>query len=1021
MLLLRLRCNALSGFMVLLSLTAGALGETPAAKPAKPKVPARPWAEMDYGPVLSATIESSYPQRNITQKGIAIRLDAKAPAYVLFDEDLMRYSLAWTGGPIDWNGVLFNGNHQVWPAAVGDFICGTNLTPGWAKAGSFDDPRTHYKSTDYKKEAKEWQDRAYGPLPHEWAKYKARYLNGQQVILSYTVGGVGVLDSPGLEMNGELAVITRTLNIEKSSADLDLNVLDHPGQLSKIAANRVVLGDLNPPAPAAVDTARPAFPANGLIASWSFDEAEGNASASDPQLSADISGATRTPGRFGSALMTKEGQHAIVKGASAVDLSKDFSIAGWIKTKQGGTIVSKTVAGKWVPGGKTLFVEGGNLTLDIGWVGAVRSSKTINDGQWHHVAVTYQADAGAVQLYVDGKSDAKGNLKSVADPASSQLRFGLTSEDFPRGEGNRLDGALDEIAIYSRALTSAEIAKLAPGAPAQPEKAIAVAMIGQANEMTWNVVNHSGLRLHIPAAATPAKIKLAIARVTANSMPAFTAAVEKAEPAADLSALTHGGSAQFPQGLVTKGTLAKTDDKPYVADQLTAPSDNPFKSRMRFGAFDFFPDGKSAAITTWDGDVWRVTNIDEKLDHLTWRRIATGLYQPLGLKIVADPKIEEGKPLIYVLCRDEIVRLHDQNGDGEMDYYECFNNDAQVTEHFHEFAMGLQTDAEGNFYYAKSARHGLAAVVPQHGTLLKVSKDGSTTTILANGFRAANGVGIGPNGEFAATDQEGYYTPANRINLILPSLGSTPFYGNLWSYLATPRTLKDGYDPPLCFLPVNVDRSPAEDLWVTSDKWGPLKGSMIHTSYGTGKLFLVPHETVDGVPQGGAVPFPDIQFRTGVMRARFNPVDGQLYLCGLVGWATDMTEPGGFYRVRYTGKPVDMPIGLHVKRDAIELTFTNPLDKTTAQDLSSYAVQQWNYRWTQNYGSKHYSVADPNKQGQDDVEISAATLSEDGKTVTLKIPDLKPVMQMKIQVNLKSADGAAIKETIHNTINRIPQ
>ncbi len=47
--------------------------------------------------------------------------------------------------------------------------------------------------------------------------------------------------------------------------------------------------------------------------------------------------------------------------------------------------------------------------------------------------------------------------------------------------------------------------------------------------------------------------------------------------------------------------------------------------------------------------------------------------------------------------------LHDLNGDGETDFYECFNNDHQVTEHFHEFAMGLQTDAEGNFYYAKAA------------------------------------------------------------------------------------------------------------------------------------------------------------------------------------------------------------------------------------------------------------------------------------------------------------------------------
>jgi hypothetical protein len=443
---------------------------------------------------------------------------------------------------------------------------------------------------------------------------------------------------------------------------------------------------------------------------------------------------------------------------------------------------------------------------------------------------------------------------------------------------------------------------------------------------------------------------------------------------------------------------------------------------MRFGAFDFFPDGHSAAITTWDGDVWRVSGIDEKLDHLTWQRIATGLYQPLGLRILPNRQSAIGNPQsdIFVLCRDALYRLHDLNNDGEIDFYECFNNDAQVTEHFHEFAMGLQTDPEGNFYYAKSARHALDAVVPQHGTVLRIAKDGSHTDILANGFRAANGMAIGPNGELIATDQEGFWTPANRINLFTPSPGHTPFFGNIWSYLSTPRTPKDGYDPPLCWIPVNVDRSPAEDLWVTSDKWGPLKGQLIHTSYGTGKLFLVLYETVDGVPQGGLVPFPDIAFRTGTMRARFNPADGQLYICGLVGWATNMTEPGGFHRVRYTGAPVHMPTALHAHPGAITLTFSDPLDKATAEDPGSYAIQQWNYRWTQNYGSKHYSVKDPKKEGHDDVEITAATLSDDAKTVTLQIPTLHPVMQMKIDLNLKTTDGHPLKHTLHTTINRIP-
>src|SRR5205814_9088627 len=168
-------------------------------------------------------------------------------------------------------------------------------------------------------------------------------------------------------------------------------------------------------------------------------------------------------------------------------------------------------------------------------------------------------------------------------------------------------------------------------------------------------------------------------------------------------------------------------------------------------------------------DVWLVRGIDRPEGGLTWQRIASGLFQPLGLKIV------QGK--IYVGCRDQIVRLHDVNGDGEIDFYECFNNDHQVTEHFHEFAMGLQTDGEGNFYYTKAARHALDAVVPQHGTVLKVSKDGSKTEIICGGFRAANGFGLGPAGEMLASDQEGYWTPANRINLLRPG----GFYGNMWS------------------------------------------------------------------------------------------------------------------------------------------------------------------------------------------------------------------------------------------------
>ena len=130
---------------------------------------------------------------------------------------------------------------------------------------------------------------------------------------------------------------------------------------------------------------------------------------------------------------------------------------------------------------------------------------------------------------------------------------------------------------------------------------------------------------------------------------------------------------------------------------------------------------------------------------------------------------------------DQLVLLHDLNGDDETDYYESFNHDHQVTDHFHEFSMGLQADKQGNFYYAKSGRHAREALVPQHSTLIKVSSDGSKSQIIDSGFRAANGVCLNPDGSFLVTDQQGYWNPMNRINWIETGQSNT-FYGNMWAY-----------------------------------------------------------------------------------------------------------------------------------------------------------------------------------------------------------------------------------------------
>ena len=221
---------------------------------------------------------------------------------------------------------------------------------------------------------------------------------------------------------------------------------------------------------------------------------------------------------------------------------------------------------------------------------------------------------------------------------------------------------------------------------------------------------------------------------------------------------------------------------------------------------------------------------------------------------------------------------------------------------------------------------------PQHGTLLRVSRDGLRTDILATGFRAPNGVCLNDDGTFFLTDQEGFWTPKNRINHV--KVGG--FYGNMWGYHDVTDPSDAAMEPPVCWITNAFDRSPAELVRVTSDAWGPLKGSLLNLSYGNGKVFVVPHETVDGVMQGGMCALPIPSLPTGVMRGRFHPKDGQLYACGMFAWAGNQTAPGGFYRIRATGKPMFLPTGLHATKNGDDKS-RSP-NRSTAPPLRTHRI-----------------------------------------------------------------------------------
>ena len=528
---------------------------------------------------------------------------------------------------------------------------------------------------------------------------------------------------------------------------------------------------------------------------------------------------------------------------------------------------------------------------------------------------------------------------------------------------------------------------------------IAVSMKGGPKGTSWNADTEGAIRLHIPASKNSSTLKLLHWRGENGKINAFSDSLTKnLSSPEDLSQFIKGGPTRWPHPVMTEGKQSDKNDA-YVVDEITMPAVNPWNSWMRLSGFDFFKDGRRAAVSTWHGDVWIVDGLDGKLGKLSWKRIASGLFQPLGVRVIDET--------IYLSCRDQICILRDLNGDGETDYYESLNSDHQVTEHFHEFAMGLQTDDDGNFYYAKSARHAKPPLIPHHGTLIKVTKDGKKTDILATGFRAANGVCLNPDGSFFVTDQEGHWTPKNRINWVTKG----GFYGNIMGYTDVTDTSDDAMQQPLAWITNRFNRSPGELVWANSKKWGPLKGSLLDISYGMGRVFVVLNEKVNGQLQGGeyALPIPD--FPTGTMRGRFHKKNGQLYVCGMFAWAGNKNGTGGFYRIRYTGEPICLPTTLNASKNKIRLQFTEKLDPTAATSPASFQLQTWDLKRARNYGSRHYNTKN--------LEIKGAKLLADGRTIEVSVPELKPTWCMEIKYSLKTATGKSINNTIHNTIHNL--
>jgi azurin len=446
-----------------------------------------------------------------------------------------------------------------------------------------------------------------------------------------------------------------------------------------------------------------------------------------------------------------------------------------------------------------------------------------------------------------------------------------------------------------------------------------------------------------------------------------------------LAELTKGGPAQWPEVLESKGSVGT--GQPYAVDTLTFPK-SPWKSLWHLGGHDFLPNG-DAVVCTFEGEVWVVSGIDQTLENLRWRRFASGLSQPLGLKVV------DGK--IYVLGRDQLTRLNDLNNDGEADFYEAFSRAYETPVGGHDYLTGLETDAQGRFYFA-SGKLGIN----------RIAADGKSTEVLATGFRNPNGLAVGPNGEVIAGVQEGDWTAASWLTEL--QQGGHYRHGG-------PRPGPLGDLPPTLFFPRGVENSCGGQVFVDSANFGLPQGSLVHLSWGYGTAFVILRETIEGQVQGCAMPLP-VEFRSGAHRGRFRKHDGQLYVTGITGWGTYTPDTGCFQRMRYSVEPVQTLKAVQTHENGVLLEFFSPLEATAAE-VKAYFAQQWNYLIGPAYGSDEYSVRWPQQPGHDVLAIRSAHLLADGKSLFLEIPQLQPCHQLHLHAALPQLVSQDFYLTLH--------
>ena len=198
--------------------------------------------------------------------------------------------------------------------------------------------------------------------------------------------------------------------------------------------------------------------AENLVALWLFDEGKGDTikDSSGNGHDGTIEGAKWDDGKFDGGL-TFANNKVTVPYKDDLYLEEEFTIEVWVKAQPTGGYQAIVARGK-EPRNYYLGIESNsgdiplcNLTSGGGW-GGVRGTTSLTDGEWHHVAVTYEDGVG--RMYVDGDMETESALPNPPDKDTvpMEVTIGWNVSEF-------LNGTVDDIALWRVVLDEDEIQK----------------------------------------------------------------------------------------------------------------------------------------------------------------------------------------------------------------------------------------------------------------------------------------------------------------------------------------------------------------------------------------------------------------------------------------------------------------------------------------------------------------------------------------------------------------------------------